>query len=239
MNYFTFPDEAAWLDALADQWQQTSGQAIHRRGSFKAALCGQPLFLPFYRRLARLDTAWSAMRFFIVNEQCVSPKHRNSHYRAIFEAFYPHRIHLERWKTEIGKPEAVAADYERRLKVELSDPPRLDLAILDVSETASSPPALLADEAEEISPLATSQSGRQSSSSSRLALTLHLLKQARALWLFARAPLTLAQIENTLADASSPLGALVKEREASVILKKTGEANADAVFYCAEATDAQ
>lgn len=135
MEYYSFTDEKAWLEALLEHWQQVGGLALHERGLFRVALSGGETPRLFYQQLAKLsDWPWSATKFFIGDERLFPVEQKDTNYKMIYEAFYPRKIQLERWKTELPRHEDAAADYEKRIRNELSDPPRFDLVLLGIGE---------------------------------------------------------------------------------------------------------
>jgi len=182
MKHFPFPTESAWIEALLAAWQKCGAEALQKRGSFTVALSGGSSPESFYKALSRIEWPWSSTKFYIGDERCVPIDHKDSNYRMIYESFYPHTIQLERWKTELAKPEEAAIDYERRLRRELGDPPRFDLVLLGIGNdghTASLFPetkALL-----ETSRLAVSNWVPQVDAM-RLTLTFPMLSRAREIW---------------------------------------------------------
>jgi 6-phosphogluconolactonase/glucosamine-6-phosphate isomerase/deaminase len=183
VKFYSFDKQEALLDALFTQWNEASGQAFHARNAFQVALTSDPFLEPFYQRLAQFnDWPWNATRFFIADECWVPTEHKENHYYRIYKAFYPKKIQLERWKTEIVNPSNVALDYERRLRSQLSDPPRLDLAVVTLGEHGSFAhlyPQTLAWT--EQSKLALDNIEPQHSSR-RLTLTPALFSLAREIW---------------------------------------------------------
>lgn len=147
MELLTFPDTSSWVQGLLDAWDQIGGEALHDRGEFFVALSGGNTPATFYNALAKRDWPWGATRLFIGDERWVPHDHPQSNYRMIYESFYPRPVQIERWKTELPKPEDAAADYARRIKQVLRDPPRFDIVLLGIGtdgHTASLFPATTA-----------------------------------------------------------------------------------------------
>lgn len=188
MKLSSFPDSASWLNALLEAWQEVGGEALHSRGEFFVALAGGSTPASFYRALGKLNWPWSATRFFIGDERWVPQDHAESNYRMIYESFYPHPIQLERWKTELPKPEEAAIDYAKRLKQTLCEPPRFDLVLLGIGNdghTASlfpKTPGLAEREKITVSHYVDAVRA------SRLTITYPLIRQSRHVWFLAQGP---------------------------------------------------
>jgi 6-phosphogluconolactonase len=224
MELISSATEAAWLDTLTTRWQEMGGEALTARGSFKAALSGGSTPGTFYRHLARLEWPWEATHLFVGDERLVPAEHKDSNYRMIYEAFYPRKITLERWKTESVRPEDAATDYEKRLRVELSDPPRFDLIMLGIGDdghTASLFPATAA--LQEETKLCVLNRVPQLETF-RLTFTYPLIRLAREVWFVTRGPKKLPWIEKMVAgtDASFPAA------------RVTTENGPVKIFHCAE-----
>jgi 6-phosphogluconolactonase len=162
------------------------GEALARRGAFHVALSGGSTPSVVYKALARTKWPWSATQLYIGDERCVPPDHRDSNFKMIYEAFYPVKPHLHRWKTELGDYARAAVDYEHLLKRETGDPPRLDLILLGIGEdghTASLFPgtAGLHEEARSIVLHEVPQLKTK-----RLTITYPVIRRARAVWFLSR-----------------------------------------------------
>lgn len=192
------------LKAMEECWHEQIGQALHARGEVHIALSAAPTLLPWCRHLAATDWPWSTTRFYLVEDVWVPRGHAHSHYRQVYEAFYPHRIHLLGWETEAIEPENACRRYEKKLLHSLGNPPRLDLALLESDADGriaalfpGSPALAIEDQWAAPSPVPHT---------SRMALTLTLptLCQARACWIMTN--------QNTLSPPpNSPLRRLVEE----------------------------
>lgn len=206
MQRIDFATEEAWLDGLLNAWQQTGGASLQSRGDFKVALAGGSTPAAFYKSLSKTEWPWAATRFFIGDERWVPIDHAQSNYRMIYESFYPHKIQLTRWKTELTKPEEAALDYERQLKQELSQPPRFDLILLGIGEdghTASLFPNTRG--LDEESRLCISNHVPKLETF-RLTFTYPLISNAREVWFLAKGEKKLPWIEKMIkgTDTSFP-----------------------------------
>ncbi|NJK91188.1 MAG: 6-phosphogluconolactonase [Blastochloris sp.] len=179
MTHHKFTSESDWIDALIRKWQEIGTEALQSRGTFYVSLSGGSSPASLYRALASTDWPWSSTVMFIGDERWVSSEHKDSNYHMIYECFYPHKVRLERWRTELAKPEEAATDYHKRLCKELGQPPRFDLALLGVGNdghTASlfpGTPALLEEEHY------TTSNWVPQMDSMRLTMTYRLFYQAR------------------------------------------------------------
>ncbi len=182
MTHLRFESENSWIEALIKAWQEAGSNALQKRGNFTVSLSGGASPESFYKALSKIEWPWSSTRLFIGDERWVPADHKDSNYHMIYESFYPRAIQLERWKTELQKPEEAAADYERRLHKELAHPTRFDLVLLGIGNdghTASLFPGTKA--LEESSKLAVSNWVPQADAM-RLTLTYPLFKLAREIW---------------------------------------------------------
>ncbi|MFZ5807465.1 MAG: 6-phosphogluconolactonase [Verrucomicrobiota bacterium] len=207
MELNEFENENAWIEALMENWRRVGGEALQRRGDFKVALAGGKTPEPFYKKLATAEWPWEATKCFITDERWVPIEKPESNYRMIYQAFYPRKIQLYRWKTELTKPEEAAADYERVLFSEAGRPPRFDLVILSIGEdghTASlfaDTPPLLEEKRN------TAWCYVQKLEAYRLTMTLPLLNIAREIWFVAQGKNKLSWMkELTEEDVSFPAG---------------------------------
>ena len=182
MTHLRFESEAAWLDALLNAWQKCGSAALQKRGNFTVALSGGSSPESLYKALSKIDWPWSSTQFFIGDERWVPADHKDSNYRMIYEAFYPRNIRLERWKTELSKPEEAAADYERRLLRELAHPPRFDLVLLGIGNDGHTASLFPGTKALDESTRLTSSNWVPQMDSMRLTLTYPILKLAREIW---------------------------------------------------------
>jgi len=221
MERIDFSTEGAWLDGLLEAWKAVGGASIHARGDFKVALSGGSTPGSFYKALAKTEWPWEATKFFIGDERWVPIVHSQSNYRMIYESFYPHKIQLTRWKTELTKPEEAASDYERILKQELSSPPRFDLILLGIGDdghTASLFPGTKGLPEEK---RLTFSHYVPQVEASRLTITYPLIALAREVWFLARGEKKKPWVEKmaTGADTSFPAA-------------KVSSQGAVKIFYC-------
>ncbi|MDD5261636.1 MAG: 6-phosphogluconolactonase [Methylacidiphilales bacterium] len=182
MTHLRFESENSWIEALIKAWQQAGSNALQKRGNFTVSLSGGSSPESFYKALSKIEWPWSSTQLFIGDERWVPADHKDSNYHMIYESFYPRNVRLERWKTELQKPEDAASDYERRLHKELSHPTRFDLVLLGIGNdghTASLFPGTKA--LEENSKLAVANWVPQADAM-RLTLTYPLFKLAREIW---------------------------------------------------------
>jgi 6-phosphogluconolactonase len=182
MEIHTFNDEAAWLGALLEAWQETAGTVLRRRGTVSAALCGGSSPGSFYRALAATDWPWSAMRFYIGDERWVPRTHADSNHHLAYSAFYPHRIRLEGWLTEGCEPDTSALDFERRLKRDLGNPPRFDLMLLGIGTDGHTASLFPGTKALEIEDRFAVSNYIPHLSAHRMTVTFPVIREARELW---------------------------------------------------------
>jgi len=106
--------------AAAQEFAAVATASIKARGRFAVALSGGSTPRALYRSLRGLSLPWAEMHFFFGDERNVSPVHDESNYRLAHDEFFvPMGIEersVYRWLTELGDPDAVAADYEKRLR---------------------------------------------------------------------------------------------------------------------------
>lgn len=179
MIHHKFETEQEWISALVSKWQEIGTEALNARGTFYVSLSGGSSPESLYKALAKINWPWSSTVLFIGDERWVASDHKDSNYRMIYECFYPHKIRLERWRTELTKPEEAAVDYRKRISKELGHPARFDLVLLGVGNdghTASlfpGTPALLEQEQY------TTQCWVPQMDGVRLTMTYRLFYQAR------------------------------------------------------------
>ncbi len=183
MERLDFDSTETWTSSLVEEWKRIGGAALASRGSFSAALSGGTTPAPFYKALAALPHwPWEATHLFIGDERWVPSDHKDSNYKMIYESFYPHKINLHRWKTEINSPDKAAHEYETIIKRELGEPARFDLILLGVGNdghTASLFPGT--DGLKETTRLAIANFVPQIPAQ-RLTFTHPLLAEAREIW---------------------------------------------------------
>lgn len=199
MEFHTFPDQVTWLEGLLGQWDRAGGTALHERGEFFAALSGGTTPAPFYQALARRNWAWEASRFFIGDERWVPHDHPQSNHRMIYESFYPRPIRLERWKTELPKPEEAAAEYERRVRNLLHDPPRFDLILLGIGNDGHTASLFPGTTGLTVQDRLTTWHYVDAARMPRLTFTYPLLHLAREIWFLASGPEKKVWIDRMLA----------------------------------------
>jgi 6-phosphogluconolactonase len=114
--------------------------AVSQKGSFTISLSGGSTPKAIFERLVSLDIDWSKVYFFFGDERCVPPTAKESNFRMANEAMLsPLGIsddNIFRWRTELGDPEAIAADYERTLADFFAGVPRFDLCLLGLGPDA-------------------------------------------------------------------------------------------------------
>jgi len=188
MKLLSYPDSPSLISALVEEWKNIGSQAIHQRGEFNVALSGGSTPAIFYRALAASDWGWSATRLFLGDERDVPLDHKDSNYKMAYEAFYPHQVKIERWKTELEDPVATADEYGKRIKNILCQPVRFDLILLGIGNdghTASLFPGTSGlNETVKITTSAWVPQVEQH----RLTFTYPLIKQSRAVWFLATGP---------------------------------------------------
>jgi 6-phosphogluconolactonase len=134
-----FPTPDALADAVARHVVTSAANAIATTGRFTIALSGGSTPEAAYRRLAtrdsRLDLDWRLTHVLWGDERCVPPDDPRSNYRMAKEALLdrvpipPDHIHRIRGEDD---PERAAMDYERELRMLLTD--SLDLVLLGLGE---------------------------------------------------------------------------------------------------------
>jgi 6-phosphogluconolactonase len=213
------PSEPAWIDALMEGWEAIGGEALAARGTFHVALSGGSTPATFYRALARSKWPWSATQLYIGDERCVSPDHKDSNFKMIYEAFYPVKPNLHRWKTELGDYARAALDYEHLIKRETGDPPRFDLVLLGIGEdghTASLFPGTTGLKEETrmvvLNPVPQLKT-------KRLTFTYPALRRARRIWFLSRGNSKRPYVDKMAAGqgASFPAGGVVCDTAPPVI----------------------
>lgn len=186
METHILQNETAWLQAMVERWKEVGGAALAERGSFKVSLSGGTTPDVLYKKLASIDWPWSSTVFFIGDERWVPLDHSDSNYRMIYESFYPHRIRLERWKTEMDKPLNTALDYEKRIRQELSAPPRFDLVLLGIGDDGHTASLFPNTDALNEEKKLTVENRVPQLGTFRLTMTYPLLREAREIWFIAK-----------------------------------------------------
>lgn len=179
MEHFKFESEEEWIKALVAKWQEVGTAALNARGTFYVSLSGGSSPESLYKALAKTDWPWSSTHMFIGDERKVPIDHKDSNYRMIYESFYPHKIRLERWKTELTQPEDMAYDYKKRILRELGEPPRFDLVLLGVGNDGHTASLFPETKALQVKDSFTAANWVPQMDSMRLTMTYPLFYQAR------------------------------------------------------------
>lgn len=133
-------DQAELIDKFKEIFTAAYSESVKTRGSFTISLSGGSTPKAIYRELISLSIDWPKVFFFFGDERCVSPDDPESNFRMASEAMLsPLGIspdHIFRWQTELGQPDAIAADYARRLERHFSRVPRFDLFMLGLGTDA-------------------------------------------------------------------------------------------------------
>lgn len=122
---------SAALELVLDRAQR----AIDARGAFHVALSGGATPRALYLALPERCADFSGWHVYACDERCVPPEDAASNFRQVRETWLeraltpPSGIHRMRGE---GEPEQAARDYERELRAQLGQPPRLDLACLGI-----------------------------------------------------------------------------------------------------------
>ena len=152
-------DGPALAEAAAEEVSRALSEAVAARGTATVALAGGSTPRELYERLAappwRERIPWDRLVVLWGDERCVPPDDPASNFRMADETLLSKvlvpRESVHRIRGELG-PEAAAADYERRLRGILGDPPApLDLVLLGIGadgHTASLFPPAVGLEAE-------------------------------------------------------------------------------------------
>lgn len=110
-------DEAA--ERAADEFVRIAKTSIDERGEFNVALSGGSTPKKLYKELLDADVDWAKVRFYFGDERNVPADDAQSNFKLANDGlFQPLGIDLQnvyRWKTELGDPETVAADYAGRI----------------------------------------------------------------------------------------------------------------------------
>lgn len=186
---------ASSLDELhrrsAQYVAQTIAAAVAARGRCAVALSGGSTPRGTYALLAapplRDVIPWASVHLYWGDERCVPADHADSNYHMAHEALLAHVPvppgNVHRARTELGNPEAVAADYEREVRAHVGADdgvPRFDLIMLGLGpdgHTASLFPGSAAlDEATRL----VVPNGIDYMPHPRVTFTLPLLNAARA-----------------------------------------------------------
>lgn len=135
-----FDDLDSLSRAAADQFVQTSSEAVRQRGRCLVALSGGTTPAGLYDLLGsppyRGQVDWAALHAFWGDERCVPVEDLENSYRQVQDALLGRvpipSVNVHRVKTEL-EPQAAAADYARVLKEYAAPPldwPRFDLVLL-------------------------------------------------------------------------------------------------------------
>lgn len=119
-----FPDVEQLNRFAAEKFIEIAERAIDNSGNFAVALAGGSTPKSLYQLLSSDEFAnkvdWSKVFFFFGDERNVLPDDTESNYRMANEnLFVPLQIlaaNVFRWRTEINKSEATAADYESTIQ---------------------------------------------------------------------------------------------------------------------------
>lgn len=214
MEYHSFEEESAWLEALEENWKRCGSTALDARGTFKVCLAGGSTPAVLYRKIASMEWPFEATTFFIGDERYVPMDHKDSNYRMIYEAFYPHRIRLMRWKTELADPAQAAKEYEREMKQDLSTPPRFDLVLLGLGEDGHTASLFAGTAALKEDYRLAIENRVHQLGAYRLTMTYPLLDFAREIWFLTRGEKKRPWIDKLVAggDDSFPAGAVRCEK---------------------------
>lgn len=119
MNLIISKDAEALAKRAAEEFVRLADLAISERGSFHVALSGGSTPKRSYAELLAADVDWKNVHFYFGDERNVPSDDEQSNYNLANVGLFqplgidPHNIH--RWKTELGEPEMVAADYEQQV----------------------------------------------------------------------------------------------------------------------------
>lgn len=132
-------DADAAADAAAEIFTDAAENALSEGRRFKVALSGGSTPGKLYSRLVSAPIEWANVDLYFGDERNVPADDPQSNFRMVREILFDllaipdHQIH--RWRTELGDPEATAAEYRDRL-AELGSPPRFDLVLLGLGDDA-------------------------------------------------------------------------------------------------------
>lgn len=183
------PDEQALAQTAADEVLQLSNAAIDQRGVFRVALGGGSTPRAMYELLSGSTMArFDRWHFYWGDERCVPSNHKDSNFLLVQQTLLSripisdHQLH--RVRTELGRPDEVASDYEDELRCSFDCSegaiPRFDLMLLGLGadgHTASLFPKSAALEETSRFVAATRVDVLQSD---RITLTLPVINEARA-----------------------------------------------------------
>lgn len=186
MELHQFSNSEAWLEDMVARWKELGGKAVRARGTFYVALSGGNTPRPFYEKLARSDWPWSGTHLFIGDERVVPAEDPQSNYRMIYRALYPHLVRLERWKTELPRPEAAAREYSQRITQQLGYPPRFDLILLGIGDDGHTASLFPGTSALHETERWTAHNFVPQLRAYRLTFTYRLFDYAREVWFLAR-----------------------------------------------------
>jgi 6-phosphogluconolactonase len=129
---------------LIDQWKETSGESIRRRGIFSVALSGGETPIPFYQRLAEEPETlpWERTHIFLADERFLPLDGPHSNYRMLRETLL-NKIQIPRENVhpipvETPNPQRSAEEYEgmltRFFKLSPGQVPSFDLILLGIGK---------------------------------------------------------------------------------------------------------
>ncbi|MBI4026136.1 MAG: 6-phosphogluconolactonase [Verrucomicrobia bacterium] len=190
-----FPDEPAWLDALAADFRRLAETAVAARGKVHVALSGGISPPPFYVRLNReldcgaLSSLAEKIQWWLGDERWVAPSDSASNERMVRDTLgrnnltFGDRFHS--WHTHPDPAEA-AQRYQRELQRIVGDPTVFDLILLGLGpdgHTASLFPGTTALQEKERDAVSCEVPQLKMT---RLTLTFPVLDRARQVWFIVR-----------------------------------------------------
>lgn len=216
MNFRVFED----LESLSTAAAEELARVVERQEQTSVLLSGGSTprrmyellgSAPLRGRLAAREVVWAT-----ADERDVPPDHEESNSRMIRETLFalgvPERHTFIRFRTELGEPERIAAEFERELRGALADRP-VDLATLGAGEdghTASLFPGTSALEEDERCAVAVRVPRLEAW---RFTVTLPLLANARARWVLAQGASKRAMIERVEQGADLPVALVSRSGE--------------------------
>lgn len=133
-------DQAELIGKFKEIFTEAYSESVERSGSFTISLSGGSTPKAIYRELIDLPIDWTKVYFFFGDERYVSSDDPESNFRMASDAMLsPLGIspdHIFRWHTELGRPDAVAADYAERLALHFAGIPRFDMFMLGLGTDA-------------------------------------------------------------------------------------------------------
>jgi 6-phosphogluconolactonase len=140
MTVIVLADAAELAEEACRRIADAARDSVARSGAFRIALAGGSTPRAAYELLARRDACdWPRWHVFFGDERCVPSDHADSNFRMASESLLTRvpipAANVHRVRTEVGKPAAIAAGYERELRSafpEVQPPafPRFDLVLL-------------------------------------------------------------------------------------------------------------